>query len=110
MRRETEGGGGKKPNSTGASFSTVAENEVRQRYRFGRLWIVGPMYRADGRDVRFADLVGIGGPHEPDGGPPAAARYLTERTGPCRIPSMELSALIWDFDAFRSYLRGAFTQ
>lgn len=92
---------------TGTSWSRIAEQEVRKRYRFGRLWIVGAMYQADGKPVRYADLVGIGGPDEQDGGPPYSARYMTENTDPYRIPSMEMERLIHDYDAFRSYLRGA---
>ncbi len=37
---------------TGTSWSSIAEREVIERYRFGRLWIVGSQYQVDGRDVR----------------------------------------------------------
>ena len=93
---------------TGTSWSAVAEGEVRRRYRFGRLWIVGPTYEADGGEIRYADLAGVCGADEPDGGPPYAARYITERSRPHRLPSMELEELIYEYDAFRSYLQGAF--
>ena len=93
---------------TGTSWSTVAESEVQKRYRFGRLWIIGPMYQADGGEIRYADLVGVHGADESDGGPPYAARYITKQTHPYRLPSMELAFLIYEYDAFRSYLQGAF--
>ena len=73
---------------TGTSFSRQAEEEVAKRYRFGRLWIVGSEYEADG-------------------GPPKAARYITKDSHPYRLPSMEIQGLIYEFDAFRSYLEGA---
>src|SRR5437763_930267 len=38
---------------TGTSWSSVAEREVKQRYRFGRLWIVGAMYEVDGQPMRY---------------------------------------------------------
>lgn len=37
--------------------------------RFGRLWIVGTEYQADGQVVRYADLVGVDADDETDGGP-----------------------------------------
>ena len=89
---------------TGTSWSSIAEQEVKKRYRFGRLWIVGSMYQADGKPIRYADLVGISGTDEIDEGPPSSARYITEETDPYRIPSMELGKLIYDYDAFRAYL------
>ncbi len=49
---------------TGTSWSTLAELEVKKRYRFGRLWIVGAHYMADGKRIRYADLVGIPGADE----------------------------------------------
>ncbi len=49
---------------TGTSWSSAAEREVQKRYRFGRLWIVGAAYQADGREVRYADLAGIPGDDE----------------------------------------------
>ncbi len=92
---------------TGTTWSSAAEREVMKRYRFGRLWIIGTEYEADGRPIRFADLAGIPGPDEDDGGPPYAARYITEETHAYRLPSMELTALIHDPEAFRRYLEGA---
>jgi peptidoglycan/xylan/chitin deacetylase (PgdA/CDA1 family) len=95
---------------TGTSFSTVAEREVKKRYRLGRLWIVGATCHVDGAEVRYAELAGIGGRDEPDGGPPAAARYITPQSNPYRLPSMELTALLYDLDAYRDYLAGALTD
>lgn len=92
---------------TGTSWSSAAEREVKKRYRFGRLWIVGAEYQADGKRIRYADLVGVPGPDEPDGGPPVAARYITETSDPYRLPSMELERLIYEPEAFRRYLEGA---
>lgn len=92
---------------TGTSWSSLAEREVKKRYRFGRLWIVGSEYQADGSPIRYADLVGIPGADEPDGGPPAAARYITRDSDPYRLPSMEFQALVWESGAFRRYLEGA---
>lgn len=89
---------------TGTSWSSIAEQEAKKRYRFGRLWIVGSMYQADGKPMRYADLAGTSGPDEADGGPPYSARYITEETDPYRIPSMELEKLIYDYNAFRFYL------
>ena len=80
---------------------------MKKRYRFGRLWIVGAMYEADGQPIRYADLVGVAGADEEDGGPPAAARYITKESNPYRLPSMELERLIYDHGAFRNYLEGA---
>jgi hypothetical protein len=54
-----------------------------------------------------ADLVGVPGADEADGGPPTAARYITRHSHPYRLPSMELECLIYEYDAFRSYLQGA---
>jgi len=93
---------------TGTSWSRVAEAEVARRYRFGRLWIIGWQYDADGRTIRFAELVGVDAPDEEDGGPPMACRYITESTHPYRLPSMELqNGLITDAASFRRYLAGA---
>lgn len=92
---------------TGTSWSSQAEREVMQRYRFGRLWIIGSEYQADGQPIRYADLVGISGPDAADGGPPAAARYITKESNPYRLPSMELQQLVYEPDAFRRYLEGA---
>ena len=92
---------------TGTSWSSTAEREVQQRYRFGRLWIVRSIYQADGVETRYADLVGVPGDDEADGGPPAAARYITKETPAYRLPSMELTALIFEEAAFWRYLQGA---
>jgi hypothetical protein len=92
---------------TGTSWSSVAEREVMKRYRFGRLWIVGAEYQVDGRPMRYADLVGVAGVDEADGGPPQAARYITEESNPYRLPSMEIQALLYEPAAFRAYLEGA---
>ncbi|MBT4099157.1 MAG: polysaccharide deacetylase family protein [Gemmatimonadetes bacterium] len=93
---------------TGTSWSSVAEKKVMERYRFGRLWIVGSEYQADGDKIRYAELVGVEGEDEADGGPPMAARYITANTPPYRLPSMEFQApLIHEASAFRAYLEGA---
>jgi peptidoglycan/xylan/chitin deacetylase (PgdA/CDA1 family) len=94
---------------TGTSWSSTAEREVMQRYRFGRLWIIGSEYQADGKTTRYADLVGVPGTDEADGGPPHAARYITRDTPAYRLPSMEIQHLIYDPEAFRRYLEGAYT-
>ena len=92
---------------TGTSWSSMAEQEVMKRYRFGRLWIVGSEYQVDGKPMRYAELVGATEPDEIDGGPPHSTRYVTKETNPYRLPSMELQALINHPDAFRKYLEGA---
>ena len=92
---------------TGTSFSTVAKRAVAERYRFGRLWIVGSVYQVDGSKVRYADLVGVSGADEADGGPPLAARYITREMDPYLLPSMELQALVHEPADFRRYLEGA---
>jgi peptidoglycan/xylan/chitin deacetylase (PgdA/CDA1 family) len=92
---------------TGTTFSLVAEAEAKRRYRFARLWVTGADYETDRGPVRYADLVGVAGPDEDDGGPPVAARYVTEETNPYRLPAMELQGLIYEEPAFRRYLQGA---
>jgi peptidoglycan/xylan/chitin deacetylase (PgdA/CDA1 family) len=93
---------------TGTSWSSAAEKQVMARYRFGRLWIVGTEYQADGEKIRYADLVGVDGADEEDGGPPYAARYITRDSHPYRLPSMEIQrSLIHSPEAFRRYLEGA---
>ena len=93
---------------TGTSWSSAAEAEVMERYRFGRLWIIGSQYQADGETVRYAELAGVDGADEADGGPPATARYITQATPPYRLPSMEIQApLIYEPEAFRAYLAAA---
>jgi hypothetical protein len=79
-----------------------------ERYRFGRLWIVGTEYQADGEKIRYTDLVDVDGANEEDGGPPYAARYITRDSHPYRLPSMEIQrSLIHSPEAFRRYLEGA---
>jgi peptidoglycan/xylan/chitin deacetylase (PgdA/CDA1 family) len=92
---------------TGTSWSSLAEAEVKHRYRFGRLWIVGSEYQVDGRPLRYAELVGACGPDEADGGPPFAARYATRESDPYRLPSMDLQYLLYELPALRGYLLGA---
>ena len=95
---------------TGTSYSTQAANEIRKRYRFGRLWIKGTQYQVDGNPIRYAKLVGVSGPDLPDGGPPEAARYITRNTHPHMLPSMEIQCLIYTPEAFRRYLEGALAE
>ena len=93
---------------TGTSWSSMAEKLVMERYRFGRLWIVGTHYQADGAEIRYADLVGVGGEDEADGGPPLNARYITRDSHPYRLPSMEIqNKLMYSPESFRAYLQGA---
>jgi peptidoglycan/xylan/chitin deacetylase (PgdA/CDA1 family) len=93
---------------TGTSWSSMAEKLVMQRYRFGRFWIVGNEYQADGKVVRYADLADVKGVDEDDGGPPMAARYITRQTPAYRLPSIEIQRqLIHSPEAFRTYLEGA---
>ena len=93
---------------TGTSWSSVAEKLVMERYRFGRLWIVGAHYQADGAEIRYADLVGVAGEDEADGGPPMSARYITADSPPYRLPSMEIqNKLMYSPESFRAYLEGA---
>jgi peptidoglycan/xylan/chitin deacetylase (PgdA/CDA1 family) len=92
---------------TGTSWSSVAEAEVKRRYRFGRLWIIGPDYQVDGQRMRYAELVGVPGADEADGGPPAAARYASLESDPYRLPSMDLQYLVYAPEALRRYLLGA---
>jgi len=92
---------------TGTSWSSIAELEVKKRYRFGRLWIIGSEYKADGHPIRYAELVGIPGDDEADGGPPMATRFITKDSDPYRLPSMEFQYLIYDPVDFRRYLEQA---
>ena len=57
--------------------------------------------------IRYAELAGSSEPDEADGDPPNSTRYITGHTGPHRLPSMEIQALINDPAAFRAYLEGA---
>jgi len=92
---------------TTTTWSSVAEIEVKKRYRFSRLWIIGSHYQTDTGSIRYADLVGCPGTDEDDGGPPYAARYITLETDPYKLPSMDLEYLVFEHDAFRKYLMGA---
>jgi peptidoglycan/xylan/chitin deacetylase (PgdA/CDA1 family) len=94
-------------NSTGSTWSTVADVEARRRYKLGRLWITGDKCEIDGTVERYADFVGVTGPDETDGGPPHAVRYISRSTPRFRLPSMELERLIYEPDAFRQYLMRA---
>jgi peptidoglycan/xylan/chitin deacetylase (PgdA/CDA1 family) len=92
------------------TWSQIAENEVRKRYRFARLWVTSEPYQTDKGQVRYAVLVGADGDDEIDGGPPYSVRYITERTDPYKLPSMELEHFIFEFDSFRSYLAGTLDE
>ncbi len=92
---------------TGTSWSSAAEKQVMQRYRFSRLWIIGTMYQVDGEKMRYAELVGLDGEDEQDGGPPMTARYITKESNPYRLPSMDLQELIHAPETFRKYLEAA---
>jgi len=92
---------------TSTTWSQVAEDEVKKRYRFGRLWVIGSHYDTENGRMRFADLVGVSGADESDGGPPSGARYITKQSHSYRLPSMDLENLIYEYDAFHSYLEGA---
>ena len=92
------------------TWSQVAEDEVRKRYRFARLWVTSEPYQTDKDQVRYADLVGADGNDENDGGPPYAVRYITEKTDPLKLPSMEMEHFIFEYDMFRNYLKGAQTE
>jgi peptidoglycan/xylan/chitin deacetylase (PgdA/CDA1 family) len=92
---------------TGTTWSQLAEDEVKKRYRFGRLWITGAHYETEEGQIRYAERVGVPGADEADGGPPTAARTITRHSHPYRLPSMELECLIYEYDAFRSYMQGA---
>lgn len=95
---------------TGETWHSLAEAEVKKRYRFARLWITGQVYWADGQLMKVQDLLGHPGPDEADGGPPFAARYITRASNPHRLPCMGLGYLAYEFDAFRRYLAGAWTD
>ena len=93
---------------TGTSWSSVAEKRVMERYRFGRLWFIGPEYQVDGEKMRVAELLGVEGEDEADSGPPMAARYIERDTPAYRLPSVEIqSPLLHSEEAFRAYLEGA---
>ena len=92
---------------TGISISTIAIEEVSKRYRYGRLWIKNKYYEMDGKQIRYADLVGVPGEDEPDGGPPMAARYIYKDTNHYQLPSVDMQGLIHQPEAFTAYLKGA---
>jgi hypothetical protein len=92
------------------TWSAAAEEAVRRRYRFGRLWTIGSHIQTDNGKVRFAELAGVPGEDDEDGGPPFAARYITEATNPYRLPAMDFEYLINRYDAFRRYLTEAIAR
>jgi peptidoglycan/xylan/chitin deacetylase (PgdA/CDA1 family) len=92
---------------TMTTWSEAAEAAVRKRYRFARLWTVGAHVETDKGRMRIADLAGVAGPDESDGGPPAAARYITKDSHPYRLPALDFEYLIYPYDGFRKYLDGA---
>lgn len=107
---------GEKPKDfayTGSTWSTIAEQKVKARYRFGRLWIADNYFLADGQRTAVAQLMGIDGADEADGGPAKAARYITvgkntRQSHRYRLPGMEIcGCLMNDLDQYRSYLLGA---
>lgn len=92
------------------TWSQVAEDEVRKRYRFARLWVTSQPYQTDKGEVRYADLVSAEGNDELDGGPPYTVRYITQNTHPYRLPSMELEHFIFEYDSYVRYLEGALDE
>jgi peptidoglycan/xylan/chitin deacetylase (PgdA/CDA1 family) len=95
---------------TGNSWSTIAENAAKKRYRFSRLWITGDLYQADGKSLRYADLINSPEKDEADGGPPYNVRYITEKTDPYKLPAMELQKLIYEYQEYKRYLEGSTLQ
>jgi peptidoglycan/xylan/chitin deacetylase (PgdA/CDA1 family) len=95
---------------TTVTWSEAAEREVMNRYRFARLWTIETHLDTDSGRIRYADLVGVAGEDEDDGGPPFAARYITAQTHPYRLPSMDFEYQIYEYDAFRRYLEGALSE
>ncbi len=96
---------------TGRSWSPLGDRIARERYRFARLWLTGRVYTvSDGvsptREVSEAEVLGVDGPPEGDGGPPHAARYITRATDPYRLPSLELEYLLTTEAAVDRYLEG----
>ena len=90
------------------SWSTAAAKRVKERYRFGRLWIIGSIMQVAGRKMRVAELLGAAGEDEADGGPPMAARYIERETSAYLLPSVEIqSPLLHTEEAFKAYLEGA---
>jgi peptidoglycan/xylan/chitin deacetylase (PgdA/CDA1 family) len=96
---------------TGRTWSPLGEQIARERYRFARLWLTGRPYTiGDGvtptREATEAEVLGVDGPPEADGGPPDAARYITRATDAYRLPSMELEYLLTTEAAVERYLDG----
>ena len=97
---------------TGPTWSTIAEHKVKARYRFGRLWIADNYFLADGQRTAVADLMGVEGEDEDDGGPAKAARYITVGNSSMqshryRLPGMEIcGCLMNELDQLRHYLLG----
>ena len=93
---------------TGTSWSQVAEDAVKERYRFGRLWIIGSDYQANGEVIKFSQLAGVECDDEDDGGPPFSARFINKKTHPYRLPSMDIQyPLMYGIDKFKRYLDNA---
>ncbi len=110
---------GEKPKDfayTGGTWSSIAEQKVKARYRFGRLWITESTCLADGRRTAVAELMGVGGTDEVDGGPATATRYITVgkstlQSNHYRLPAMEIcSGLMNQLDQYRNYLLGALAE
>ncbi len=95
---------------TGRSWSPLGEKIAKERYRFARLWLTGRVYRVgDGtttHETTEAEVLGVAGPTEADGGPPYAARYITRATDPYRLPSVDLEYLLKTEAAIQHYLDG----
>ena len=98
---------------TGATWSSSAEQKVKERYRFGRLWITDSFCLADGQRTSVAALMGVSGLDEgstckEDGGPAKVARYITLQSNRYRLPAMEIcSGLMNELDQYQNYLLGA---
>lgn len=96
----------------GESFSTLAEEEAKKRYRLARLWITDENYLVNGELMPFSEFVQVYGNAEKDGGPPFQSRYVTKASNPYRLPSMELDrcentrmkGLVYEEANFEKYL------
>ena len=85
----------------------IAAKRVKERYRFGRLWLIGSMVQVDGGEMRVAELLGAQGDDEADGGPPMAARYIERGTSAYLLPSIEIqSPLLHTKEAFHCLCHG----
>ena len=92
---------------TSINCSSVTELKVKQRCRFGHLWVVGTHCHADGEAIRHADLVSIEGEDEADRGPPHAVRYISRDSNHYRLPSPEIQrSLIYSLAVLRTSLVG----